>query len=292
MRTIFPADAELGDLLVGPDSMAWRFSSDARLYLAMMYPLLLQVAHPTVAAGVHDYSDFERRPWDRLLRTLDYVNLLVYGGGEAVPAGRRLRELHKGFRGVRADGTRYSALEPRAYTWVHATLIATYVAGHARFGHPMRPDQIDRFYREYRGLGRLIGIRERDLPPDWVGFRAYFDHTVKTELERTESVIRVLRTVREVASPPVPLPPALWRMLRLPASRALWLGGVGMMSPALRRRLGIGWTVLDESAFRGLGMLTRSWDPVLPESLRISGPGHLRWRTDAIAHGPLGAQAA
>ena len=55
-----------------------------RLYAVMLYPLLLQVAHPTVAAGVRDYSDFERRPWDRLMRTLDYVSLLVYGGPDAI----------------------------------------------------------------------------------------------------------------------------------------------------------------------------------------------------------------
>ena len=57
----------------------------------MLYPLLLQVAHPTVGAGVHDYSDFEQRPWDRLMKTIDYVSLLVYGGRDAAAAGRRLR---------------------------------------------------------------------------------------------------------------------------------------------------------------------------------------------------------
>ena len=62
-----------------------------------------------------DYSDFERRPWDRLLRTMDYVRLLVYGGDAAVAAGRRLRGLDKRFRGTRADGTHYSALEPCTY---------------------------------------------------------------------------------------------------------------------------------------------------------------------------------
>ena len=85
-------------------------------------------------------------------------------------AGRRLRALHHGFRGVRKDGERYSALEPDAYAWVHATLIAGFVDGHAHFGRPMSGEQLERFYREYRGLGRLIGVRERDLPNDWAGF--------------------------------------------------------------------------------------------------------------------------
>jgi uncharacterized protein (DUF2236 family) len=276
--------------LVGRESVTWRFTSDARLNLVMLYPLLLQVAHPTVGAGVRDHSDFEQRPWGRLMRTVDYVNVLVYGGRDAVTAGRRLRELHRAFRGVRADGARYSALEPAAYAWVHATLIDTYVRGHAHFGRPMRPDQIERFYREYRGLGRLIGVRERDLPDDWAGFQAYFDAVVETELERNESTDRVLRSMRG-AAPPAPLPDIIWRAARIPAARIVWLGGAGLMSQGLRRRLGIRWTPLDEAAFWAIGAATRACGPVMPERLRITGPGRLRWRHDAIAAGPLGRAA-
>jgi uncharacterized protein (DUF2236 family) len=268
--------------------VSWQFASDVRLYAVMLYPLLLQVAHPTVAAGVHDYSDFEHRPWDRLLRTLDYVNLLVYGGAEAMRAGRRLRSLHKDFRGIRPDGRHYTALEPEAYAWVHATLLETYVVGHAHFGRRMRPDQIERFYREYRGLGRLIGVRERDLPPTWPEFRTYVEETVRTRLARTDSVDRVLAAVRYVAAPPIRIPDRLWRMARLPASRTLWLGGLGLMDPQLRQRLGVRWTPLDEAAFRSLGAASRALDPLLPASLRVTGRDHLRWRRDEIAAGPLG----
>jgi uncharacterized protein (DUF2236 family) len=288
---VFPSESETQQLLVGPESMTWRWSSDARLYLVALYPLLLQVAHPTVGAGVHDYSDFERRPWDRLLRTLDYVNLLVYGGHDAVAAGRRLRELHKGFKGVRPDGQRYYALEPRAYAWVHATLIETYVTGHAHFGRPMRADQVERFYREYRGLGRLIGVRKGDLPESWPGFRRYFDDMLSTELERTESVARVLGAVRHAAPPPLPVPDLLWRAVRMPVARALWLGAIGLMPGALRKRLGIGWSVADETAFRALGRISRGLEPVLPESVKVMGPAHLRWRHQEIAQGPLGMAA-
>src|SRR5436309_13412262 len=108
--SLFPSDDELGQVLVGEDSVAWRYCSDARLYLVMLYPLLLQVAHPTVGAGVRDFSDFERRPWQRLLRSLDWVSLLIYGGNDAVAAGRRLRAVHKEFRGTREDGKPYYAL--------------------------------------------------------------------------------------------------------------------------------------------------------------------------------------
>jgi uncharacterized protein (DUF2236 family) len=289
--TLFPSDAEAEALLVGPESVTWRFASDARLYLVMVYPLLLQVAHPTVGAGVRDYSDFDRRPWDRLLRTLDYASLLIYGGTDAIDAGRRLRTLHKGFRGTREDGRKYYALEPDAYAWVHATLIDAYVSGHAQFGRPMRPDQRERFYREYRGLGRLLGVREADLPPDWRGFRAYFDAVVEHDLERTASVDRVLSSIRGPVPAPLPIPPALWGAMVVPARRALVLGGTGLLAPSLRERFGVRWTRRDEVEFRSMGAVTRALTPMLPERLRIAGPAQLRARQRAIARGPLGPGA-
>jgi uncharacterized protein (DUF2236 family) len=288
--SLFPTDAEARALLVGPESVTWRSTSDVRLSAAMLYPLLLQVSHPTVDAGVHDFSDFERRPWDRLLATLDYVNLIVYGGERAVNAGRQLRSLHKGFQGVRADGESYNALEPEVYAWVHATLLETYVAGHAHLGRPMRPDERRSFYREYRGLGRLIGVREGDLPATWLEFRAYFGDIVRHRLERTPSVDRVLRTLSGNPGPPVSMPDPLWRVARLPASRVLYLGSLGLMDPELRRRLGMSWSRLDEASFQALGAASRGLQPVLPRWLQVTGPGHLRWREEAIGAGPLQAE--
>jgi uncharacterized protein (DUF2236 family) len=288
---VFPPDSELDHVVVGPGSVTWRTTSDARLYAVMLYPLLLQVAHPTVGAGVRDYSDFDRRPWNRLLRTIDYVTLLVYGGPDAAPAGRRLRDIHKQFRGVREDGRRYHALEPEAYAWVHATLIDTYVRGHEQFGTPMTPAEVERFYSEYRRLGRLIGVRDRDMPQSWPEFREYFDRMVAEELVPTASVERVLRSVRHAPPPPVPIPNALWRAIRMPAGQALWLGGVGLMSPPLRDRLGIPWSGRDETQFRAFARVSRSLTPVMPERLRVMGPAQLRFRRRAIARGPLGAGA-
>jgi uncharacterized protein (DUF2236 family) len=154
----------------------------------------------------------------------------------------------------------------------------------------MRPDQIDRFYREYRGLGRLIGVREHDLPEDWSGFRAYFDAMVRDELVHNVTVDRVLRAITQTP-PPLPLPGPLWRALRLPMGRMLELGGLGPMSPELRERLHVSWTQRDERQFRALGVASRALTPVLPRRLRIIGPDQLRLRRRAIARGPLGAAA-
>jgi uncharacterized protein (DUF2236 family) len=284
---LFPREDELDRLIVGPESITWRFTSDVRLLLAPLYALLLQVAHPTVAAGVRDYSDFERRPWERLFHTCDYLLVLQYGGREAVAMGRRVRRLHQSMQGVRADGQPYCALDRGAYAWVHATLIETYVRAHQHFGRPMTREQLERFYREFVGLGRLAGVREGDLPNSWAGFRAYFDRMVSQELGPNETVDHVLTAACKPASPGLRfVPELLWPALRMPPVRLAYLGGVGLMAPTLRARLHITWSRRDELEFRLVAATSRALNPVLPEALKTLGPRELRWRQRASAGGP------
>lgn len=292
VASALPSDEEASRLILGPRSIAWRRASDPRGYLGAGYALLLQVAHPTVGAGVRDFSTFERDPWDRLLRTIDYVNLSVYGGREAAAVGRRLREVHKPIKGVRPDGERYHALEPEAYAWVHGTLAHAIVAGQQHLRRPLRADQVERFYQEWLGLGRFVGVRGGDLPRDWAGFCAYFDHMVTERLEHNETVDRVLGAIDRAPRPPLPLlGDALWSVLRVLPARALWLATVGPLPAVLRERFGISWTTMNELEFRAQRALLRSLTPLMPKRVRISGPDYLRWRKAAIARGPLGAGA-
>ncbi len=281
---VFPSEDEIERLVVGPQSVTWQFSSDVRLLLAPLYALLLQVAHPTVAAGVWDHSDFEKRPWDRLMRTFDFLLVLQYGGREAAAAGRRVREIHTTINGVRADGRRYSALEPGAYAWVHATLIETYVRAHQHFGRPMTREQSERFYREFVGLGRLVGVRDGELPSSWDGFRVYFDHMVADELGPSETIDHLLAAVRRPASPGLRfVPEPLWSVLRLPPARLAYLGGVGLMPSTLRDRLRINWSRRDELEFRLISIGSRALNPILPTALKALGPTELRWRRSEMA---------
>jgi len=113
-----------------------------------------------VAAGVRDHSDFEHDPWGRLWRTLDFVNLFIYAGPDAAArTGRALRAMHRSIKGVAPDGRHYHALEPEAYAWVHATLCVAILGSQRLFGRRMRPDEVVRFYDEWRALGRLLGHR-------------------------------------------------------------------------------------------------------------------------------------
>jgi uncharacterized protein (DUF2236 family) len=280
VERVLPQAEEVAALVPTPGSVTWRYAGDARLIATGAYAILLQVAHPAVGAGVGEHSEFRADPWGRLLRTLDYSYTMTYGGPElAMAMGARIRGMHKAIKGTRPDGERYHALEPDAYAWVHATLAHSIVRGHRLLGSPMRPDQVERFYAEWRRSGRLIGVRERDLPEDWTAFCDYFDAMVTDRLERTPAAEEVLETLASPAPPPLRfLPDAAWRLARVPTRHQIDLVTGGLLGPELRRRLGVPWSRTKQHELQLLGAASRAVTPLLPATLRNVGPRYLRWR--------------
>lgn len=294
MASVLPDPAEAHRYAVGPETITWRRAGDARAMTGAGTALMLQVAHPTVAGGVREFSDFVGDPWGRLFRTLDYVNLLVYGGPErAAQTGRRMRAMHTKIKGIDPQGRRYHALEPEAYAWVHATLAISILAAHERFGRPFTAEQTRRFWAEWRGLGRLLGIRERDLPESYGAFRAWTEELIDTRLERNDVVDLVLRTLTEPAAPPVPgLGPRSWSTLRRPAVRTMQLATVGLLPASAQRRLDLRLTAAQERELAALGAISRATTPLLPQAARAMGPGYLKWRRRQIDRGGFGAGPA
>lgn len=292
--SVLPPSNEAARYAVTPGSVTWRYAGDARAMTSAGAALLLQVAHPTVAGGVREFSDFKGDPWGRLWRTLDYVNLLVYGGPDVAAAtGRTMREMHKRIKGVDPQGRRYHALEPEAYAWVHATLAYGIVESHRRFGRPMDPRTIETFWGEWRDLGRLLGIRERDLPPTWAGFRVYVDGLVEERLEDNDVVRDVLFVLTRAGAPPVPwIGDRTWRVATAPVSRAMGLATVALLPAGLRRKLDLELSSGQRAELAALAAASRATTPVLPRSLREMGPAYLRRRRRAIARGGFGAALA
>ncbi len=286
---ILPPEDEAAELVLGPDSLSWRKLGDPRYFFGAGYALMLQVAHPTVGSGVRDHSNFQEDPWGRLMRTTDYLYLLVYGGKAAVPVGRRLREMHKSIKGVNPDGTRYHALEPDAYAWVHATLIeATFAAGERFVGQTTAAER-DRLYAEYMPLGRLVGVRPGDLPESRAEFHDYVETTIAERLVRHETVDVLLSLLGRPAPPGLPVIDQLWPLLRVAPSRALKTATLGLLPPVLRERFGVRWSDAQQAELRALGAASRALTPVMPARLRNVGPEYLRLRREAIARGPLGS---
>jgi uncharacterized protein (DUF2236 family) len=289
-ESLLPPADEAHRYAVGRDSVTWRYMSDMRGFFAAGSALLLQVAHPTIAGGVREHSDFKSEPWDRLLRTVDYVNLIVYGGPEtAARTGRALREGHKRIKGVDPQGRRYHALEPEPFAWVHATLAYAVVAAHQRFGRPMDAPTIEQYWREWRRLGRLLGIREHELPADWAGFRAYVDWMIAERLEDNDVVRDVLWSVSRPTAPPLErIPRRVWTTVTLPMHQVIGLATVGLLPPLLRAELHLELTSAQRAQLRALGVLSRATTPVLPRGLKVSGPVYLQRRQRAIDRGQFG----
>jgi len=287
MPQVLPKPEEVPALVPGQGSAVWRYAGDVRLLSTGAYAILLQVAHPTVGAGVSEHSDFRADPWGRLLRTLDYSYAMTYGGPElAGEMGRQIRAMHTHIKGVKPDGEPYHALEPEAYAWVHATLAHSIVRGHELLGNAVPAGEIEGFYADWRRAGRLIGVRERDLPEGWDAFGEYFDRMVAERLERTPAVEEVLEALEDPARPPLRfLPEGAWRIARVPATRQISLVTAGLLSPALRERLGVGWTRRQERELALLAAASRAATPLLPRSLRNVGPSYLRRRRKTVARG-------
>lgn len=276
-------------LVPGPHTITWRRAGDVRVLLAAGYALLLQVAHPTVGAGVSEHSQFRLDPWGRLARTLDYTCTMVYGGPTAAgETGARIRALHRHIRGVRPDGRRYTALEPGAYAWVHATLAEAMVLAHERFALPLTDAHKEELWREWRALGALLGIRPRDLPAGWGEFRAYFAGMVERELERTAAVDEVLAALRRPQPPSLPPPlRAAWGALAgAQLGRTLTLTTVGLLPPLLRERFGVPFTRAHQLQLGVLAGALRAATPLMPAALRNTGPEYLRWRAEARGRSP------
>jgi uncharacterized protein (DUF2236 family) len=270
----------------GPDSVVWRVGGDWTLLLGGGRALILQVAHPTVAAGVGQFSDYESAPWKRLTGTLDLYMRVIYGGRDETPAeaGERLRSMHKRIRGTHADGTPWHALDPAAFHWVHATLVDGFVEMNARFGRRMTSMELELFYEEMRAVGRLYGLRERDMPPDWDSFRAYFDQMVETELEDSETLRNVIRSVFNPAKPPLDaLPDSVWSVASRPGSELVKLVTVGSLPRPLRERLGLEWTRERELALRAQQRAIRGVFARLPDRLRLMPPAYAARRGATLA---------
>lgn len=289
MAPILPERSEAERLIPAPGGATWRIAADARLMAGAGYALMLQVSHPVVGAGVAEHSNFRADPWGRLLRTLDFTTALVYGGPElAWSTCRRVRQMHQRIKGELPDGTRYHALEPEAYAWVHATLADSIVRSHERFVGPIPRDEQRAFWTEWRRAGRLLGVRDRDLPESWSDFPAYLERMIDERLERTRSVTDVLESLAEPPPPDVPgLPESVWSVLRVPAARGARLGTVGLMPPALRDKLGLPWSRSRQLELRAVGAASRRSAPALPAQVKTFGPSYLRWRRDAITRGDV-----
>jgi uncharacterized protein (DUF2236 family) len=219
----------------------------------------MQLAHPLVAAGVAQHSDFPARALSRLRRTLDLSLTLIYGTvEEADTAAEAIRAVHERVAGS-AEGRPYSANDPRLLQWVNATLIDTTLLVYERFVRPMTEDDHRRYYDEAVESSVLFGIPADAIPPDLDAFRAYMIRMVEgSELRATEEGRRL---VRDVLRPPLPIP------LRLPTA-VIHQVTLALLPPRIRSLFGLHAGVVARTTLATVSRASRMTLPLMPPVLR------------------------
>ncbi|MET0838080.1 MAG: oxygenase MpaB family protein [Marmoricola sp.] len=281
---------DLRDLALDRDAVLWRNSGDLRTSVVSVRALVLQVAYPMVGAGVGEHSVYKTDPWGRLYRSLKSLMTQIYGSERAVAEGRRLQELHRGIKGVDAQGRRYSALNPEAFYWVHATVLEGALVFQEKFDRPLSADEVDRIYDEWRRVGLMLGLRESDLPADIDGFWRRWDD-IRSRLENNPVVQDVLHNGPKKPRW-LPLPQRWLDALNRPAMKlqrdiATWTldddlcetFGLAPLTAAERRRL------------ERLARITRLLGRLLPDPVRFPLPIYIA-RRRAMARTPTPRQHA
>jgi uncharacterized protein (DUF2236 family) len=219
--------------------------------------LLLQIAHPSVGAGVADHSGFDRDPWERLWGTLSAVLDVAFGDvDQARAAAARVTGVHAHVVGSR-DGTAYSALDPELLLWVHLTLVDSALVSYERLVGRIGPRARNGYIDEMRRFGELFGVPTGDLPADTASFARRWDASV-VSLRVTDDARRLLPGI---ISPPVPVPLG-------PAAAAMKLLTAWMLPPTVRSAFGLTWDPRRERTARALAASTRAALPFVPASIR------------------------
>ena len=253
------------------DILTRRVNAERIVLLGWSRAILLQLAHPLVAAGVDDHSTFRAKPWSGVTRLHDTVRAML-ALTFADDARRRdavegIRAIHRRVHGaLRADagrfraGTPYSAEDPRLLLWVHATLVESIPLAYDLLVSPLTPAERDAYCAEAAPGAVALGAPDADVPRTWATLRAYLQH------EYMSGTIAVGDRARDVArmvlSPPLArvVPPLAWM------NRVLTLG---LVPPHVRDQYGFAWRARDARAFDRLVRTLRAVRRVTPRRLAL-----------------------
>jgi uncharacterized protein (DUF2236 family) len=244
-----------------PDSAIQRIGRESVLMLGGGRALLMQAAHPLVAAGIVDHSAYRSDPWRRLARTMTALYTIVFGTREeAERIGEIVRAVHRHVRGERG-GRPYSAADPALMLWVHSTLVDTGLAMYETYVGPVPPADAEEFYEQMKTVATIFGAPPDVHPATLADFRAYQREMLETELLVGDDALEVARSILE---PPVPV------ALR-PAARGVVLANIGLLPEPLREQYGLHWgrgrrAFLAASSHSARHVVV----PLLPKQLRLT----------------------
>ena len=224
-----------------------RVNAERVMLLAWPRAILLQVAHPLVAAGVAAHSAFADGGFaavHRLWQTVQAMLALTFGDQvEQQDAIDGILAIHRRVNGTLREavgpypaGTRYSAEDPDLVLWVHVTLLESMVMAHDALLSPLSPEERDAYCAESAWVPVALLARREEVPTTWAAAQAYLQRMYASG---TLAVGQDGRAVgHAVLSPPLgPLAMPLTAIVRF-LTRA-WL------PEDVRRVYGLSWSEAD-----------------------------------------------
>jgi uncharacterized protein (DUF2236 family) len=241
---------DAGAVRATPGAVSWTINREVIVVAGWGRAILLQLAHPLVAAGVSDHTTFRgslRTGLNRLSSTVGAMLALMFGtDDEAIDAAARINCIHDRVSGRLGEpagalpaGARYSAHDPELLRWVHATLLDSIMLTHEQLDGPLTPAERDRYCAEAAIMEPLLDIPEGLLPRDAAQLDAYVDETLHSARIAISPASRALAQKL--------LFPQGWRLV-WPAFRLLQLLTIGHLPSALREGYGFRWTERDARA--------------------------------------------
>jgi uncharacterized protein (DUF2236 family) len=257
--------------LFGPDSVTWRVNREGVLLLGGGAALILQLAHPLVAAGVAEHSNYRDEPWARLYRTLDMTTKIMFGPTAlAEDTARKLRHVHGLIRGKTTEaagrfpaGTPYDARTPELLMWVHATLVHVGLDVYKRYVGPLTIAEQQAYYDEQMLAAEKFGVPREKQPATFAEFNDYFAEMLAGD--DTAVTAALLDVVDATLHPPLP------RIAR-PLVEALNLATIGLLPATLRGELNLPWGPNRRRMFDASRVVLSRALPVLPRLFRELPP--------------------
>jgi uncharacterized protein (DUF2236 family) len=243
-----------------------RINAERLVILGWGRAILLQLAHPLMAAAVEAHSSFRGGPLAsarRLHHTVRAMLHLTYGDAETrARAIAGIRAIHDRVPGTLAAGvgpfargTPYSAHDPALLLWVHLTLVESIALAHDVFVRPLAASERDTYCEESSWVAAALGADPATIPHTWAALR---DGIAGVE---QRGVLVVSDTARSLANAVLspPLDVAVWP--------AAWLNRqftIGTLPAGIRRQYGFEWTGGDQMRLDRAARTVRAARRIMP----------------------------
>ncbi len=253
----------MGKPIFSPKSVFWRVNREIACGFAAPRAVLMQIAHPLVAAGVAEHSEFRKHRFARLYRTAFAAAAITFGSRDfALRAVKTVNQKHRAVHGVlktRAGifpaGTPYDANDPDLKLWVLSTITDSTLLAYDLFVSKLSDADREQYYVESLVATDLFGIPPGIVPQTYADFRVYMERMLESD------VIQVSDQALEIRQ-------ALFS--RTPSGLLLFAGsavGIAMLPQRLRREFGFQWEFQQRSWLQRIPSLCRSLRRYTPSIL-------------------------